>query len=62
MREHLRGNDSLADLIGLPARKFSGRKRRCQVPKCRTILTMYNPSSFCFAHQGAGYERVSGKR
>lgn len=29
-----------------------GEKRRCEVPECTTVLSRYNPSLRCSAHQG----------
>lgn len=46
-------------VMGLPRRtKQSAAGRTCTHPDCSTILSVYNKSSYCYAHMGPRRPRM----
>ena len=43
----------VSNLYPVKAQRTYGSGRRCAEPGCHTILSMYNPASFCAVHGGS---------
>ena len=54
--------------VHLPARAAAprvpvyGRGRVCAEPDCRTVLSSYNPSAYCWLHEGRRASTKGGQR